>query len=146
VPPSVADVEKNKFHTAPALPSRQSAGSTLILSHRCARPATRGSIIAAEIVRAIYPLEAGKLTDEGGMAMENLLIRMRRGTYAAAVTVALAFGARTALAAPLHPCTDPNSVGTCHSTSDCRKICNRLSNGLIPDCDFQTSCCTCQKL
>ncbi len=78
--------------------------------------------------------------------MENVLTRTRRGVYAAAVALALAFGARSALAAPVHPCTESPSVGTCHSTSDCRKICNRLSNGLIPVCDFQTSCCTCQKL
>jgi hypothetical protein len=78
--------------------------------------------------------------------MEKLLIQTRRGVYAAAVALALTFGSRAALAAPVHPCTDPDSVGTCHSTSDCRKICNRLSNGLIPVCDFQTSCCTCQKL
>jgi hypothetical protein len=78
--------------------------------------------------------------------MRNVLIHTRRGVYAAAIALALAFGSRAALAAPVHPCTDPDSVGTCHSTSDCRKICNRLSNGLIPVCDFGTSCCTCQKL
>jgi hypothetical protein len=78
--------------------------------------------------------------------MKSLLSRAPRGAYTAAVALALVFGGRTALAAPVHPCTDANSVGTCHSTSDCRKICNRLSNGLIPVCDFGTSCCTCQKL
>jgi hypothetical protein len=78
--------------------------------------------------------------------MRNVLIHTRRGVYAAAVALALAFGSRAAVAAPAHPCTDATSVGTCHSTSDCRKICNRLSNGLIPVCDFGTSCCTCQKL
>jgi hypothetical protein len=46
----------------------------------------------------------------------------------------------------LQTCTDPTAQGTCTSTSDCRKICNRLSNGLIPVCDTRTFCCTCQKL
>lgn len=80
--------------------------------------------------------------------MEAMLTRARRGAYAAAVALALAFGARTALAAPVpvQTCTDPTAQGTCFSTSDCRKICNRLSNGLIPVCDTRTHCCTCQKL
>lgn len=80
--------------------------------------------------------------------MDRLLIRTRRAAYAAAVAVALAFGARSALAAPspAQTCTDPTAQGTCASTSDCRKICNRLSNGLIPFCDTRTYCCTCQKL
>jgi hypothetical protein len=80
--------------------------------------------------------------------MHNSLIHMRRGAYAAAVAIALAFGGRAALAAPgpAQTCTDPTAVGTCFSTSDCRKICNRLSNGLIPVCDTRTYCCSCQKL
>jgi hypothetical protein len=75
--------------------------------------------------------------------MKSLLTR---GAYTAAIALALVFGTRTAFAAPAHPCADPSSVGTCHTTTDCRKICNRLSNGLIPVCDFSTSCCSCQKL
>lgn len=80
--------------------------------------------------------------------MQKLLTQARRGVYAAVVALALAFGARSALAAPApqQTCTDPTAVGTCHSTSDCRKICNRLSNGLIPVCDTRTYCCSCQKL
>lgn len=72
----------------------------------------------------------------------------RRAAYTAAVLCSLGFGARAALASPppAQTCTDPaNSVGTCTSVSDCRKICNRLSNGLIPVCDTRTYCCTCQK-
>lgn len=72
----------------------------------------------------------------------------RRGAFAAAVVLALGFGARAAFASPLPlgTCADPTAVGTCTSTSDCRKICNRLSNGLIPVCDTASQCCTCQKL
>jgi hypothetical protein len=79
-------------------------------------------------------------------AMRTVLRRTRPWLLGLAVAGSLGFGTSAALAAPVHPCTDTTSVGTCHSTSDCRKICNRLSNGLIPVCDFQTSCCTCQKL
>jgi hypothetical protein len=80
--------------------------------------------------------------------MESVLTRTRRGVYAAAVALALAFGARSALAAPApeQTCTDPTAQGTCTSTNACRKICNRLSNGLIPVCDTRTFCCSCQKL
>lgn len=80
--------------------------------------------------------------------MQTILIHARRGVYAAAVALALGFGARSALAAPaaVQECTDPTAQGTCASTSDCRKICNRLSNGLVPVCDTRTLCCTCQKL
>lgn len=80
--------------------------------------------------------------------MDGVLIRTRRAACAAAVALALGFGARAALAAPVpvQTCTDPTAQGTCAATSDCRKICNRLSNGLIPVCDTRTYCCTCQKL
>ena len=80
--------------------------------------------------------------------METMLTAARRGVFAAAVALALGFGARAALASslPAQTCTDPTAQGTCRSTSDCRKICNRLSNGLIPVCDTRTFCCTCQKL
>ncbi len=80
--------------------------------------------------------------------MTSLLHSARGCAAALAVAGALSFGASTALAAPLRvqACTDPTAQGTCTSTSDCRKICNRLSNGLIPVCDTGTSCCTCQKL
>jgi hypothetical protein len=80
--------------------------------------------------------------------VERMLTAARRGAYAAAVALALGFGARAAVASPvaLQTCTDPTAQGTCTSTSDCRKICNRLSNGLIPVCDTRTFCCTCQKL
>jgi hypothetical protein len=81
--------------------------------------------------------------------MTTFATRIRTGLYAAAVALALAFGARSAIAAPApeqQDCTDPTAVGTCRSTSDCRKICNRLSNGLIPVCDTRTLCCSCQKL
>jgi hypothetical protein len=80
--------------------------------------------------------------------MQTMLIRARRGLYAAAVALVLGFGARSAIAAPapVQECTDPTAQGTCASTSDCRKICNRLSNGLIPFCDTRTFCCSCQKL
>ncbi|HEX6746127.1 MAG TPA: hypothetical protein VF092_02350 [Longimicrobium sp.] len=74
---------------------------------------------------------------------------VRRAALAVLTAASLAFGARAALAspAPMQTCTDPaNSVGSCSSTSDCRKICNRLSNGLIPVCDTRTHCCSCQKL
>lgn len=77
-----------------------------------------------------------------------MLERMRMALFASGVALALGFGARTAVASPftLQTCTDPTAVGSCSSTSDCRKICNRLSNGLIPVCDTRTFCCTCQKL
>lgn len=80
--------------------------------------------------------------------MERLLAAARRSACAAAVALALGFGARTALASPLpmQTCTEPaTSVGSCANTNDCRKICNRLSNGLIPVCDTRTFCCSCQK-
>ena len=73
--------------------------------------------------------------------------RIRNVLYGAGVVFALGFGARAAAAnPPAQTCTDPTAVGTCRTTTDCRKICNRLSNGLIPDCDTRTFCCTCQKL
>lgn len=80
--------------------------------------------------------------------MRTTLDRVRAALFTAGVGAALAFGGRTALAAPLpmQTCADPTAQGSCTSTSDCRKICNRLSNGLIPVCDTRTSCCTCQKL
>lgn len=80
--------------------------------------------------------------------MSGILTTARRALCAGAVTLALSSGARAALAAPAPAltCTDPAAVGTCTSTSDCRKICNRLSNGLIPFCDTGTQCCSCQKL
>lgn len=71
---------------------------------------------------------------------------LRGAVLTLAAGAALAFGATTALARPAAACADPNAVGTCTTTSDCRKICNRLSNGLIPDCDTGASCCYCQKL
>lgn len=78
--------------------------------------------------------------------MNRMMTVARRGAYAAAVLVSLGFGARAAIASPLQTCTEPaGSVGSCASTSDCRKICNRLSNGLIPICNTQTFCCSCQK-
>ena len=80
--------------------------------------------------------------------MDTILRTLRPCLAALAVAGVLGFGARTALASPaaLQTCTDPTAQGTCTSTSDCRKICNRLSNGLIPVCDTRTFCCTCQKL
>lgn len=80
--------------------------------------------------------------------MSTMLRNARRGLAALAVAGALGFGVRAAAASPLvmRECTDPTAQGTCASTSDCRKICNRLSNGLIPFCDTGTLCCTCQKL
>ncbi|HEX6040070.1 hypothetical protein [Longimicrobium sp.] len=80
--------------------------------------------------------------------MRTMIDRVRGALFAAGVTTALAFGARTAVASPFTPqtCTDPTAQGTCTSTSECRRICNRLSNGLIPVCDTRTYCCTCQKL
>jgi hypothetical protein len=80
--------------------------------------------------------------------MNRMMTTARRGAFALATALALGFGARAALASPLpmQTCTDPaSSVGSCASTSDCRKICNRLSNGLIPFCDTRTFCCSCQK-
>ena len=77
-----------------------------------------------------------------------MLKRIRNVTYAAGIAAALAFGARSAMANPaevLQLCTDPTAVGSCVTTNDCRKICNRLSNGLIPVCDGR-NCCSCQKL
>ena len=74
---------------------------------------------------------------------------VRSALFAATVAGALAFGARAASAdagAVYQQCSDPTAQGSCASTSDCRKICNRLSNGLIPVCDTRTFCCTCQKL
>lgn len=73
---------------------------------------------------------------------------VRSLALAAFTAVSLAFGASAALAspAPSQLCNDPTAQGSCSSTSDCRKICNRLSNGLIPVCDTQTHCCSCQKL
>jgi hypothetical protein len=73
---------------------------------------------------------------------------LRHAVVAVLTAASLAFGARAALAtpAPMQTCSDPTAQGSCSSTSDCRKICNRLSNGLIPVCDTQTHCCTCQKL
>ena len=80
--------------------------------------------------------------------MSGRLGKVRAALFGAGVCAALAFGARSAMAAPapVQECTDPTAQGTCASTSDCRKICNRLSNGLIPFCDTRTYCCTCQKL
>jgi hypothetical protein len=80
--------------------------------------------------------------------MPRMIEKVRGALFVAGVGAALAFGGRTALASPLplQTCTDPTAQGTCTSTSDCRKICNRLSNGLIPVCDTRTFCCTCQKL
>lgn len=80
--------------------------------------------------------------------METMLTAARRIAYTAGVALALGFGGRTALASPLpmQTCTEPaTSVGTCTNTNECRKICNRLSNGLIPVCDTRTFCCSCQK-
>jgi len=79
--------------------------------------------------------------------MQTMLTKVRGAACAAALALALGFGVRAALASPLpaQTCTDPTAVGTCTSTSDCRKICNRLSNGLIPICGTRTNCCTCQK-
>lgn len=73
---------------------------------------------------------------------------LRHAAVAVLTAVSLAFGARAALAGPalMQTCTDPTAQGSCSSTSDCRKICNRLSNGLIPVCDTRSHCCTCQKL
>ena len=79
----------------------------------------------------------------------KLNVHTARGAlFALATGAALAFGASTALArpTPAATCTEIGTAGTCQSTSDCRKICNRLSNGLIPFCDTRTSCCSCQKL
>jgi uncharacterized protein YcfJ len=79
-------------------------------------------------------------------------ISMLRGVlFGAAIAASLGFGARTAVAAAEPPaaravCADPTAEGTCASQSDCRKICNRLSNGLIAFCDLATGCCDCQKL
>ncbi|HEX8695419.1 MAG TPA: hypothetical protein VF746_23605 [Longimicrobium sp.] len=74
-------------------------------------------------------------------------VKLRNVTFGALTIAALGFGATSALAGPAPAqCTDPSAQGTCQSQSDCRKICNRLSNGLIPFCDTQTQCCTCQKL
>ena len=74
----------------------------------------------------------------------------RAALFAGTVAGALAFGAgaaRASAAPAYQTCTDPaSSVGSCSSQSDCRKICNRLSNGLIPFCDTRTFCCSCQKL
>lgn len=74
---------------------------------------------------------------------------LRRGLPALGFAAALLFGANAAVAGPAaarQVCTDPSAEGTCASQSDCRKICNRLSNGLIPFCDTASSCCDCQKL
>jgi hypothetical protein len=75
-------------------------------------------------------------------------MRIRNAVFGLAVVGALGFGASSVAAAPapFQTCTDPTAQGSCTSTSDCRKICHRLSNGLIPVCDTQTHCCTCQKL
>ncbi|HEX6910903.1 MAG TPA: hypothetical protein VF142_10930 [Longimicrobium sp.] len=80
------------------------------------------------------------------MSMIHRNVRVRLAALAMAGV--LGFGARAALASPIarQTCTDPTAQGTCASTSDCRKICNRLSNGLVPVCDTRTLCCTCQKL
>lgn len=80
--------------------------------------------------------------------MDRMLTKARRAAYAAAVLAAMSFGARAAVASPpaMRACADPTAQGTCNSTSDCRKICNRLSHGLIPVCDTASQCCTCQKL
>ena len=79
--------------------------------------------------------------------MPRTVRRVRGLAYAAAVAASLVFGATAAFArpAPARACADPTAQGSCASQSDCRKICNRLSNGLIPFCDGQ-GCCTCQKL
>lgn len=79
----------------------------------------------------------------------SLVSRIRGGVFALAVAGALGFGASSAAAGPMVRqvvCTDPTAEGSCASVSDCRKICNRLSNGLIPVCNTQTGCCDCQKL
>lgn len=80
--------------------------------------------------------------------MQARMRKPRAMLFAAGVGAMLAFGARAAIAAPapVQTCTDPTAQGSCAATSDCRKICNRLSNGLIPVCGTRTYCCTCQKL
>lgn len=79
--------------------------------------------------------------------MSRRISILRNALFAAGVAGALAFGARAASAgAPVAVCADPTAEGTCFSQSDCRKICNRLSNGLIAHCDLNSSCCDCQKL
>ena len=74
--------------------------------------------------------------------------RVRGAVYALAVAGALGFGATSAAAGAVErrACTDPSAEGSCASQSDCRKLCNRLSNGLIAYCDLATGCCDCQKL
>ena len=73
---------------------------------------------------------------------------LRHAAVAVLTAFSRAVGARATLAGPalMQTCTDPTAQGSCSSTSDCRKICNRLSNGLIPVCDTRSHCCTCQKL
>ena len=82
--------------------------------------------------------------------MSRRISTLRNALFGAAVAASLAFGARTAAAGSVTParqvCADPSAEGTCASQSDCRKICNRLSNGLIAICDLGTGCCDCQKL
>jgi len=82
--------------------------------------------------------------------MSGRISTLRSALFGAAVAAALAFGARTAAAGPVaaarRVCTDPSAEGSCASQSDCRKLCNRLSNGLIAFCDLGTGCCDCQKL
>ena len=80
--------------------------------------------------------------------MKALSATLRHAAIAVMTAGSLAFGARAALARPalVQTCTDTTAQGSCSSTSDCRKICNRLSNGLVPVCDTRTHCCTCQKL
>jgi hypothetical protein len=81
--------------------------------------------------------------------MSGRIAGFRNVLFGAAVAVSLAFGARTAAAGPVtarQACADPTAEGTCSSQSDCRKICNRLSHGLVAFCDLPSGCCDCQKL
>ncbi|HEU4456477.1 MAG TPA: hypothetical protein VFR81_25645 [Longimicrobium sp.] len=82
--------------------------------------------------------------------MSGRIPMLRNALFGAAVAASLAFGVRTAAAGPVvsarQACADPSAEGSCASQSDCRKICNRLSNGLIAFCDLGTGCCDCQKL
>ncbi|HEU0055225.1 MAG TPA: hypothetical protein VFQ39_18690 [Longimicrobium sp.] len=81
--------------------------------------------------------------------MSRRISTLRNTLFGAAVAAALAFGARSAAAGPTTSrlvCSDPTAEGTCASQVDCKKICNRLSHGLVAFCDLSSGCCDCQKL
>lgn len=75
---------------------------------------------------------------------------LRRAAFAAAVTLALGFGARMAGAAPvaagIPECRDPWAQGSCATQAQCQAICDARAPGTVGVCVVQTYCCGCLRL